>query len=376
MLSVVLLVGAGLFVRSLRHVKAVPLGFEPQHVLLVDRNMRGVKLDSARSIALIQSLFAKASAIPGVVHGSRQLTMPFWDTWDLPLAVAGIDSVDNLGSFDLDAVSPSYFATMGTRVVAGRGIETQDVRGAPPVMVVSQAMAKVLWPHAGALGQCIRIGDSDTIPCTTVVGIAENIKDNDLSSDPGYYYYLSADQFHPDQGGLFLRVKGDPDAMKEPIRKALQGEMPGASYITVTPIRDIIGQQTQSWELGALMFVIFGALALVLAAIGLYSVIAFNVGQRLHEIGVRVALGASGRDIVRHVVTGGLRLAVGGVFLGVALAFGLSHWIQPLLFQESSHDPVIFGLVAAVLLAVATLASFVPARRASRVDPIRALRAE
>lgn len=164
--------------------------------------------------------------------------------------------------------------------------------------------------------------------------------------------------------------------MKETVRKALQPLMPGASYLTVTPIRDIIGQQTQPWRLGASMFVIFGLLALALAAIGIYSVIAFNVSQRLHEIGVRVALGATMSDIVSHVLTGGIKLAAAGVGLGIAVALGLSHWIEPLLFEESPRDPAIFVLVAAVLLLVAALASFIPARRAGGVDPVRALRME
>lgn len=375
MLSVVLLVGAGLFVRSLRHVRAVPLGYHPEHVLLVELNMRGVTLDSTHSVALMRQLFVASQALPGVVSASRQLTMPFEDSWSLGLSVAGIDSVDKLGEFQLDAVSPSYFATMGTRIVQGRGIEPQDAAGAPGAMVVSQAMAKTLWPHQSALGQCVRVGD-DTMPCNYVVGVAENIKVEQLDDDPGLYYYLSAEQFHPQQGGLFVKVRGDPDAMKEPVRKALQVLMPGASYVTVTPVRDIIGEQTQPWRLGASMFVIFGALALLLAAIGLYSVIAFNVSQRLHELGVRVALGATGRDIVRHVVTGGLKLAASGIVVGVVIALALGRFVAPLLFQESPRDPAVFVAVAATLLIVAALASFIPARRAARVDPARALRAQ
>ncbi|HEY3933253.1 MAG TPA: ABC transporter permease [Gemmatimonadales bacterium] len=372
-LSVVLLVGAGLFVRSLSHVKAAPLGYAPEQVLMVERNMRGVSLDSVSGEALVNRLHAGATAIPGVTVASRQLTMPFWNSWSLGLYVAGIDSVDKLGEFSLDAVSPEYFATMGTRILRGRGITATDGAGAPLAMVVSQAMADKLWPHEDALGKCVRI-NSDSLPCNYVVGVAENIKSDQLGDDPGLYYYLSAEQFHPDKGGLFLKVNGDPDAMKEQVRKALQPLMPGASYLTVTPIRDIIGQQTQPWQLGASMFVVFGALALVLAAIGLYSVISFNVSQRFHELGVRIALGATMGDIASHVITGGLKLAGVGVALGIAAASGMSHWIEPLLFEESPHDPVIFVAVAAVLLIVAALASFIPARRAVGVDPVRALR--
>lgn len=374
-LCAVLLVGAGLFVRSLRHVRAVPLGFDASHVAEVDLNMRGVELDSARTVALLDQLRTAAAAVPGVSHVSRQLTTPFWSEWNVDLHVAGIDSVSRLGSFDLNAVSPDYFATMGTRLLEGRGIGSQDVAGAPRAMVVSQAMAKKLWPGRDALGQCVRVG-ADTMPCTYVVGVAENIKSDNLNDDPGLFYYLPAAQFHPNQGGLFLRARGDAATVKEAVRKALQARMPGAAYVTVTPLSDIIGQRTQSWRLGATMFVIFGLLALLLAAIGLYSVIAFNVGQRLHELGVRVALGATMRDIVGHVMTGGLKLATAGIVLGAGIALALGRWVEPLLFDESPHDPAVFVLVAGVLLAVAALACFLPARRAARVDPVRALRTE
>lgn len=374
-LSVVLLVGAGLFVRSLSHVKAVPLGFEPEHVLLIDTNDRSTHLDSPRSQALLEQLHAAAANIPGVVSAARQLTMPFGNGQSAGLTVPGVDSANNLGRFWLNAVSPEYFATMGTRIIEGRGIEKQDVAGAPGAMVVSAAMAKILWPHASAIGQCGSV-HGPTRLCDYVVGVAENIKAQQLGDDPGLYFYLSTQQRSPDQGGVVVRVRGDPDAMRETVRKALQPLMPGDAYVTVTPVRDMIGEQTQPWRLGALMFAVFGVLALVLAAIGLYSVIAFNVGQRLHELGVRSALGATGRDIVRHVVTGGLQLAGAGVLCGVVLALGLGHWVQPLLFQQSSSDPMIFGVVAGVLLVVAVLASFIPARRAANVDPMRALRGE
>jgi ABC-type antimicrobial peptide transport system permease subunit len=162
----------------------------------------------------------------------------------------------------------------------------------------------------------------------------------------------------------------------EAVRKRLQREMPGASYITMTPFKEIIGGQTRSWELGATMFVAFGALALVLAAIGLYSVIAYNVAQRTHELGVRVALGARAADVVRLVVTDGLRVAGVGVVLGTIVAFWGGTWVKPLLFNVSPRDPLVFAVVALTLVAVAVAASWIPALRASRVDPNVALRSD
>jgi putative ABC transport system permease protein len=374
-LSVVLLVGAGLFVRSLGRVNAVPLGYDADHVLAVDLEMRGVTLDSAAEVVLRRRLLAEAQAIPGVTHATRQLTMPFWSTWNVDLHVAGIDSVDRLGEFDLNAVTPDYFSTMGTRILRGRGIGAQDVAGAPGVMVVSAAMARALWPGADALGQCLRVG-ADTAPCTTVVGIAENIKAHSLDQDPGLLYYLSADQFHPQQGGLFVRTRGEAATAVESIRRQLQRTMPGAAYVNVTPFADILGGETQSWKLGATMFSVFGLLALALAAIGLYSVIAYSVAQRSHELGVRVALGAQMRDVVRLVVNEGMMLAMVGVGLGAVLALLVGRWVRPLLFRESPYDPVVFLAVTVLLLGVAGLASFLPARRAAAVDPMRALRTE
>ena len=374
-LSVVLLVGAGLFVRSLSQVRNLPLGFDSEHVLDVDLSMRGVKLDSAQNIALRRRLLDAASAIPGVVSATRQLTMPFWSAWDVSLYVAGIDSVDKLGSFDLNGVSPTYFATMGTRVLAGRGITEADRDGAPRSMVVSEGMAKMLWPGRNPIGQCVKVG-ADTLPCTYVVGVAENIKNGQLDNDPGLYYYLSIAQYHPDMGGLFVRTRGPAADYQETLRRSLQQVMPGASYLVITPFTQVLGGYTESWRLGATMFVVFGTLALVLAAIGLYSVIAYNVAQRTHELGVRAAVGAKMGDLARLVVREAMQITVAGVALGLGLALFVARWVEPLLFHESPRDPWVFGIVAGVLLAVAAVASFMPAQRAARADPMQALRSD
>ena len=374
-LSVVLLVGAGLFVRSLRNVEGVRLGYDVDPVTMVNLNMRGVKVDSAQMVALRLRLLDAARRIPGVERASLQTSMPFWSMWSNSLYVEGIDTVGKLGQFDLNAVSEDYFKTMGTRIIRGRGISDHDIENAPKVVVVSDAMGKVLWPGKDPIGQCIRMG-SDTTPCITVVGIAENIKEQSLSADSGYYYYLPAMQFNPNNGGLFVRTRGEADRMKETLRRELQKVMPGASYVTVTPLTEILGGVTRSWHLGATMFVAFGFLALVLAAVGLYSVIAYNVQQRTHELGVRVALGAQVQDVVRLVVTDGLRLAIAGVAIGGAVALWAGKFVKDLLFEVSPRDPVVFGVVVTTLVLVAIAASWIPARRASRVDPNVALRAE
>jgi ABC-type antimicrobial peptide transport system permease subunit len=236
-------------------------------------------------------------------------------------------------------------------------------------------MGKVLWPGKNPIGQCMKVG-ADTLPCTYVVGIAENIKEQGLSADSGYFYYMSAAQFNPTTGGMLVRARGDGAKIQEAVRRRLQKEMPGSSYITITPFTEIVGSQTRSWHLGATMFVAFGGLALVLAAIGLYSVIAYNVAQRTHELGVRRALGAQASDVVRLVVTDGLRLAAVGVAIGIAVALWAGKFVKPLLFNVSPTDPWVFVLVAVTLILVALAASWIPALRASRVDANVALRTD
>ena len=374
-LSVLLLVGAGLFVRSLAKVRATRLGYDVDPVLILDTNMRGVVLDSAHTVQLLDELLAAAKALPEVENASRETSVPFWSSRSTHLFVAGIDSVARLGEFDFNGVGPEYFATLGTRIIRGRGITEADRAGAPRAIVVSAAMAKRLWPAADAIGQCVKV-IADTMPCTFVVGIAENIKANRLDSDPTYYYYLSIAQFHPNIGGIEIRVRGRDPALAESIRRRLQSAMPGASYLTITPFSDILGQQTQAWQLGTSMFLTFGVLALVLAAIGLFSVISYTVEQRTHELGVRVALGAQTTDVVRLVVSEGLRLGTGGVLIGGAIALASGRWIAPLLFNESPRDPTVFGVVAAVLISVTLIACVIPALRATRVDPNMALRSD
>jgi predicted permease len=375
-LSVILLVGAGLFVRSLGNVRNIRLGYDVDPIMMVELNMRGVPIDSAPKVALRRRLLEVATSIPVVQNASLQVGIPFWSSWSLGLYVEGIDTVFRYGNFMVNAVSPSYFDTFGTRLLRGRGIEAGDIEGGPKVMVVSQKMGEVLWPGRDPIGQCIRVS-ADTVPCHHVVGIAEDIKAGSLKPDSNFYYYVPATQFSPQSGGLFIRVRnGTAKQHLETVRRRLQREMPGASYVKLTPFSEVMGQQTQSWRLGATMFVAFGVLALVLAAVGLYSVVAYNVTQRQHELGVRVALGASGPDVVRLVVTDGLKVVGAGVAAGLLIAFWAGRFVEPLLFRVSPKDPSVFALVATTLIGVAIAASWMPARRASRVDPNVVLRSE
>jgi putative ABC transport system permease protein len=264
---------------------------------------------------------------------------------------------------------------MGTRLLGGRGFTAADVAGAPPVIVVSRSLARGLWGTADPLGRCIKVG-ADTTPCRTVVGVAADIVYSDLRNGPGLTYYLPAAQWRPQLGGLFVRTRGPAARDAEPVRRALQRDMPGDAYVDVTPLADIVAPTMRQWDLGATMFAVFGALALVVAAIGLYSVTAYGVAQRTHELGVRVALGAERRDLMRLVLGEGLRLAAVALALGLAGALVAGRFAAPLLFDTSPRDPVVLAAVAATLLVTSVLASALPALRAARVDPNQALRDE
>jgi putative ABC transport system permease protein len=373
-LSVILLVGAGLFVRSLVNVKNVRLGFDAQQLWWVDMNWRGMQMDSTQKVALHQQMVERAKTVPGVMNATRALTVPFNSTWSMSLFVPGIDSVSKLGQFTLQAGSPELLATMGTRLIRGRNITSADRAGTPRVAVINETMAKKIWPGQDPIGKTMRVS-ADTNPPTTIVGIAEDVRRGNLN-EPEAHYYLPIDQFPFSDDGSFLRTNGDAADYAESVRRVLQGLMPGVSYVTVTPMTKIMESQTRSWKLGATMFAVFGALALVLAAIGLYSVIAYNVTQRMHEMGVRVALGAQARDVIRLIIREGLTIVIPGVALGAIIALFAGRWLAPLLFNVSPKDPAIVSAVLATLVAVAIAASWIPATRAARVDPNEALRAD
>ena len=376
-LSVILLVGAGLFVRSLDKINSLRMGYDVDRLLWVGVEERDEKLTDAQKTQLRNRLEEVAATVPGVTKASRAVTVPFYMTWDENIVVAGHDTSKlNRESWPIQGAAPNYLATMGTKLIAGRFIDERDTEKSPKIMVVSESMSKYLWPGQNALGQCVRIG-SDTMPCTEVVGVAEDIRTSeDLSKDAKLYYYRPITQTQAAGGGLFVRVAGNSDRAVESVRRALQKEMPGSSYVTVQPFERFFGQTIKSWRLGATMFSVFGGLALILAAIGMYSVLAYNVAQRTHELGVRVAFGAQVRDVIQLVLGEGMRLTMAGIAIGGAVALYAGRWVKPLLFNVQPTDPLVFGAVIAVLLLAATMASLIPAIRAARVDPNVALRSD
>jgi predicted permease len=374
-LSVVLLIGAGLFVRSLQNVRGMRLGYDVGPLSVISVNLRGAKLSPAEANALGNRLVETARGVPGVSLVTPVASVPFWSNEGRGLFVQGIDSVTKLGRFILQSGDTGYFRAAGTRILRGRGFAASDGRESPRVMVVGDGMAKALWPGQDPIGKCVRIS-AGTAPCTTVVGVAEEMRMRAFDDAREHTYYLPFAQYDGTPDAIFVRVAGDAADYSAAIRRALQPLMPGAAYVNVRPLRELIDPRMRGWQFGATMFLAFGGLALALAAIGLYSVIAYGVAQRQKELGVRLALGASRGSVVKLVVGGGVRMVVLGIGIGTLVALLAGRWLGALLFAESPKDPIVYAAVAGILVVVAIVATALPAFSAARVDPNVALRTE
>ncbi|MGH7677976.1 MAG: ADOP family duplicated permease [Gemmatimonadaceae bacterium] len=381
-LSVALLVGAGLFVQSVRNVGEIPLGFDVRPVLEITPDFRGFDSDSAGAVGIRRRLLATAQAIPGVEAAAR-INSGLFRTNTTGLRVPGIDSVERLGRFNMQISTPDYFKVMRTRILRGRAFDASDGERAPGVVVVSASMARALWPDKEAIGECIQLVWDPlaklTMPaCTRVIGVAEDVASQGIMDEKRFMYYLPVDQVNPGWiARIYVRMAGPyANADIERVRQAMQAAMPGDGFVIVRPLQEVVDDQQRSWRLGATLFLAFGALALLVAAVGLYGVIAYDVAQRTHELGVRAALGAKAGDIVSLVMRQGLGFAGVGALAGLAIAAIAAPRLQPLLYKESARDPLTYVAVAAVMILVAAAASSVPAFRASRADPCTALRSD
>jgi putative ABC transport system permease protein len=376
-LSLVLLVGAVLFIRSLRNVMARDVGYTVDRVLFAQarydtrdsiRDARyGPRLESVRSrIAGINGVedVAFTSAKPNT---SISFTGPYFPDADT------VARKKPLGTFT--AVTREFFATTGNHFVAG-GTFPESPSTAP--IVINRAFATALWPNENPVGRCIRFEKSDA-PCATIVGVVNTAYvDGDLERDTPHLY-ISIDKPAVDTWGVAqIVVRVDPNKrafVETAIRNALGETFPGA-YRSFSTMAEIMAPEYRPWELGAKLFTLFGVLALIVAAVGVFSTVSYAVTQRTHEFGVRMALGARGADVVRHVLGGELKTITVGILAGVALSIAGGRFIASLLYDVRPSDPTSIAVVALTLVATALVAAAFPAWRASRADPVSALRAE
>ena len=377
-LSTVLLIGAGLFVRSLLAAQSTRLGYDADRLLIMTLRNRSAEPLPGGTSAVYREMAVRARALPGVVAAATTMQVPFAISGNTYLAVPGIDSVERLGNFRINGVGDGYFETAGTRILRGRALTGDDRKGTPLVMVVSDSMARTLWPGRDAIGQCVKVG-GPTFPCSEVVGVAENVHQYEIRQESSLQYWFPESQEQGNNSGAFgvlVRVDGDPVLLAPAVRRALLPTLPGTVHLTVRALGRSVERAVRPWRLGATMFTAFGALGLLIATVGLFSALAYAVSQRRREFGVRVALGARSSGIVRMVLGQGLRLAIMGVAIGVAITLAAGGRLAPLLLGVGPRDPLVTIGVALALGLTAMIAGLIPAWRASRVDPADALRSE
>jgi predicted permease len=378
-LSVVLLVGAGLFVRSLRNVVARDVGIDRDRVFRVTMPLARFGFDSAQVEDIYRRGAERLRAMPGVAGVAVvRLTVPMGGAHANGFSVPGVERPRlELGGPYNSSVTAGFFATIGAPLVRGREFTPAEERTGARVLVVNETLAKAYWPNANPIGQCARYGADSA--CSEVVGVARSVLQFSLINDDRAMVYAPLQhpgaRFAP-PSAMLVRVGRNADAIVPSLRRELQALAPTMPFVQVRSYGELVAPQLQPWRLGAMMFAIFGALALGIAAVGLYSVMAYWVSQRTREIGVRMALGAQRSDVVRLVAAQSARAIGAGVIVGGVVSLIGSRWIADMLYETSPRDPIVYGIAAAVLAVAAVVASVVPARRSAAVDPAQAMRAE
>jgi putative ABC transport system permease protein len=382
--SVTLLVGAGLLIQSLYRMYRERLGFDPHGVMTFFTPTTAEQRKNAAAIrAFDETLLQRLRALPGVRAAAAVSVLPLTGQNNYPTERDGHpDSA--IGGMEIRVVSPSYFETMGIPIVRGRSFNAQDIAAAPGVILVNQTVARRWWGEADPLGDRVvvgryqgrELGDLNEKP-REVVGVVADTKSVYLKAPARPTVYLPAAQTPWYDAGMNWVVRGRfSTGFVERARQAVAEIDPRQRVERVRSMDEIVASTAAESRFNALLFGIFGGLALVLATIGVYGLLAFSVARRTTEIGTRMALGANRAAVLKMVLKQGIALVVVGLILGLAGAIAVTRSLAPLLFGVRSTDPISFMGVAALMLLVGLVASYFPARRATRVDPMAALRDE
>ncbi len=380
-LSILLLIGATLLIRSFANLQNVSPGFNPRDVLTLELTMTGAQYKNGPAVlAAYKQLFKKLSALPGVTSVGAITALPLSDmaAWG-PITVEGRipPPGENFINADVRIITGQYFQTMQIPLREGRYFAETDTKTAPLVGIVDEYMARELWPHESAIGKRVYNGGiGDHAPWITIVGVVGRIKQYTLDADSRIAIYYPQTQYTTRDMNVVLRAHGDPAATYSAVRNAIAGvdaDLP--IYHPVTMDQRVQNSLARRRFL-MLLLSLFAALAVVLAAIGIYGVISYVVNQGTREIGIRLALGATPRLILRMVIGRGMALAVPGVIIGLVASFAATRIMRGLLFGVKPIDPLTFVAIPALLILVALVASYIPALRATRVDPTVSLHSE
>ncbi|MDQ3175213.1 MAG: ABC transporter permease [Acidobacteriota bacterium] len=378
--SLVLLVSTGLFLRSLQHARALNPGFNPENVLNAGFDLSIQGYDEAKGRRFYQQLIERISSMPGVESASLARNVPLnGSNMELGINVEGHEPPNGRRSFDTDfnAVSPKYFASLGIPLLRGRDFNKADKKESPSVAVINEMMADRFWPGQDALGKRLFLGPlADGTPLE-IVGIVKDGKYRTLGEDPRPYLYLAFEQEYSPQMTLHLRTaRGNAAHVLAGLREEVAQMDRSVPLLDVMPLTQAIGVSLIPIKVAATLAGLFGLVGVLLAAVGIFGVVSFAVAQRTREIGIRIALGAQARDVLMLIVGQGMRLALAGIPVGLLAAIAVSRLLASLLYGISATDAVTFVGVALLLALVALIACYVPARRATRVDTLVALRYE
>jgi putative ABC transport system permease protein len=376
-LAVVLLAGAGLFLRSLTRLQDIKPGFEPRGVMTATLSLpRAQYTEPEKQILFYRSVIERLSNVRGVTVAAAGIPLPFSGdggsaSFNIEGRAAGPGDPGPHG--DVRFVTPGYFEAMGIPLKSGRYFAGQDRPGTMPVVIIDENLARQYWASENPIDRHMRRGSR--APWSTIVGVVGHVNHSDLAGDTGkgVYYYCTFQQPLP-FASLVVKTQGDPAGMAQAIRQAVREVDPNQPVHRLKTMQDMVAGSLAPRRFVVRMLGFFALVALLMAALGLYGVISYSVAQRTQEIGIRMALGAQGGSLLSMVVGQGLRLAGLGVMIGLAMAGACGRLLENQLFGVSAVDPATFAAISVALLGAAFLASYIPARRATRVDPMTALR--
>jgi predicted permease len=381
--AVVLLVGAGLMTRTMRELGSVSTGFDPADLLTLRLNVPRAPStepnDDARYFRLYSRILDSVRAVPGVEHAALAQTLPIEGSqWNSVFVVSGqpVPARADLPSAAFSPISTDYVETMKMSVKAGRVFTDRDAASAGTVAIVNESFARRFWPDGNAVGQRIKQGWPETpAPWREIVGVVGDVKINGVDSTTPLEVFLPASQVTFASIAVVVRSRA-AEALTKPVSAAVQSVVPDIPIYNVRTMEDLMGAAVSRQAMTMRILGGFAAIALLLACVGLYGVVSHGVSERTREIGVRLALGATRGRVVWLFVGQGLLTTAIGLAIGVGGALSLAEWVSGLLFNVSATDPATFWVTGLVLLTVALLACYLPARRASRVNPTVALRGE
>jgi predicted permease len=380
-LCLLLLIPAGLLLRSLQRVLAADPGFEMKQLLLLGYSLELSGYDSDRAKLFQQRLISRVASLPGV-H-SVSFDRRFEGRAMVSVLEERTTNTRQFGPAPFEGVSENYLETIGTPLLQGRGFTAEEVAAKAPVLIISETTAHNIWPNQNAIGKTVRLerqlrdGSEIIFPVAQVIGIARDNQTHRVGETPPLFFYRPEVVEVEMDTSLLVRTKDDASRLKELVRKEAYSLEQVLRFFVRTAEEDIAKDESvRSARAASEGTSLLGGLALLLAALGIYGVMAWTVAQRTHEIGIRMALGAQRRDVLALVLKQGMKLVLIGVVIGVPLSLAVTQLLKGLLFGLSTTDPLAFSLIIVILMSVAGLACYIPARRATKVDPVVSLRYE